>query len=283
MTYQWYPGHMTKTMRQMKEDLKLIDLVIEIADARIPVSGRNPELGNLCGNKARIVIFGKADLADERETARWQEEFRKKGQKTIFCDFRKNSIRKQLLPLIQEATREKAERDRKRGMKPRNVRAMVCGIPNVGKSTFINSFAGTAAAKTGNRPGVTKGRQWIHMGGGVELLDTAGVLWPKFEDQKTGLALALVGSMPDDIIDRGELVVDLIRVLKKRYPGILNARYGCDESREMEAEIMADIAARRGALKKGAEPDYEKVSRLILDDFRSGRIGRITLETAGES
>ena len=214
MNFQWYPGHMTKAKRQMQEDIKLIDLVIELVDARIPLSSRNPDIDELGKNKYRLILMNKADLADRKATEQWSAFFKKKGYYVVSLDARSKNGMKSITEIIMEACKEKMERDRKRGIKNRPVRAMVVGIPNVGKSTFINSYAGKACAKTGNKPGVTKGKQWIRLNKSVELLDTPGILWPKFEDQKVGLRLALIGSIRDEILNTDELAVELIRFLK---------------------------------------------------------------------
>lgn len=210
MNFQWYPGHMTKAKRQMQEDIKLIDLVIELVDARIPLSSRNPDIDELGKNKYRLILMNKADLADRKATEQWSAFFKKKGYYVVSLDARSKNGMKSITDIIMEACKEKMERDRKRGIKNRPVRAMVVGIPNVGKSTFINSYAGKACAKTGNKPGVTKGKQWIRLSKSVELLDTPGILWPKFEDQKVGLRLALIGSIRDEILNTDELAVELI-------------------------------------------------------------------------
>ena len=202
MNIQWYPGHMTKAKRAMKEDLKLIDLVIELVDARVPLSSRNPDIDDLGAGKARIVLLNKADLADEALNRRWAQWFTERGMHVVKIDARNKGTLKQIQAVVQEACKEKIERDRKRGILNRPIRAMVVGIPNVGKSTFINSFAGKACAKTGNKPGVTKGNQWIRLNKTLELLDTPGILWPKFEDQQVGLKLALIGSINDEILNR---------------------------------------------------------------------------------
>lgn len=277
MNYQWYPGHMTKAKRQMQEDIKLIDLVIELVDARIPMSSRNPDIDELGKNKFRLILMNKADLADPECSRAWSNYFREKGFSVILLDARSKSGMKDVTNAILSACSEKIERDRKRGIKNRPVRAMVVGIPNVGKSTFINSYAGKACAKTGNKPGVTKGKQWIRFGKNVELLDTPGILWPKFEDQNVGLRLAMIGSINDEILNTDELAIEMIRFLKEQYPGLLAARYEVEESRT-EAELLCDIALRRQCLGKGGEADYSKAAALLIDDFRSGRLGRITLE-----
>lgn len=279
MNVQWYPGHMTKAKRQMQEDLKLIDLIIELVDARVPLSSRNPDIDQLGQNKSRLILLNKADLADERQNEAWKEYFQSKGFYVVKVDSRNGAGMKTIQNVIQEACKEKIERDRRRGIKNRPIRAMVAGIPNVGKSTFINTFAGKACAKTGNRPGVTKGKQWIRLNKNVELLDTPGILWPKFEDQEVGIRLAFVGSIKDDILNMEELALKLIDYLKERYTGILEKRYGISEAGNA-VEILGDIAKARGCLKKGEELDYTKASGLLFDDFRGGKIGRITLEWA---
>lgn len=281
MNVQWYPGHMTKAKRQMQEDLKLIDLIIELVDARVPLSSRNPDIDSLGQNKARLIILNKADLADERQNEAWTEYFTEKGFHVVQVDSRKGGGIKRVQAMIQEACREKTERDRRRGIKNRPVRAMVAGIPNVGKSTFINTFAGKACAKTGNKPGVTRGKQWIRLNKNVELLDTPGILWPKFEDQKVGERLACIGSVKDDLLNLEELSLLLIDYLKERYPGVLAKRYGIEEEKEA-LKVLEEIAKVRGCLKRGEELDYEKAAGLIFDDFRSGKTGRITLEWAPE-
>ena len=281
MNVQWYPGHMTKAKRQMQEDLKLIDLIIELVDARVPLSSRNPDIDSLGQNKARLIILNKADLADERQNEAWTEYFIKKDFHVVQVDSRKGGGMKRVQAMIQEACREKTERDRRRGIKNRPVRAMVAGIPNVGKSTFINTFAGKACTKTGNKPGVTRGKQWIRLNKNVELLDTPGILWPKFEDQKVGERLACIGSVKDDLLNLEELSLLLIDYLKERYPGVLAKRYGIEEEKE-PLKVLEEIAKVRGCLKRGEELDYEKAAGLIFDDFRSGKTGRITLEWAPE-
>ena len=279
MNVQWYPGHMTKAKRQMQEDIKLIDLIIELVDARVPLSSRNPDIDRLGQGKARLILLNKADLADERQNEAWKTYFQGKGFHVVKVDSRNGAGMKTIQAVIQEACKEKIERDRKRGIRNRPIRAMVAGIPNVGKSTFINTFAGKACAKTGNRPGVTKGKQWIRLNKNVELLDTPGILWPKFEDQAVGVRLAWVGSIKDDILNLEELALELIGFLKERYPGALAERYGISEDGEKLALLEA-VARARGCLKKGEELDYAKASGILFDDFRGGKLGRITLEWA---
>lgn len=277
MNVQWYPGHMTKAKRMMQEDIKLIDVIIDLVDARVPQSSRNPDIDELGKNKARILLLNKADLADAACSETWMECFRAQGYYAVAMDSRNKNGMNVLSRVLQEACREKTERDRRRGILNRPVRAMVAGIPNVGKSTFINTYAGKACAKTGNKPGVTKGKQWIRLNKSVELLDTPGILWPKFEDQAVGMRLAMIGSIRDEILNTEELSLELIAFLQARYPGVLAQRYACAEDQQ-PAEVLGKIARSRGCIRKGSEPDYEKAAALLLDDFRSGRLGRITLE-----
>lgn len=276
MNIQWYPGHMTKAKRAMKEDIKLIDLIIELVDARVPLSSRNPDIDELGAGKARIVLLNKSDLADERCNSVWQSYFETHGCHVVKVNSRNGAGLKQINGVVQEACKEKIERDRRRGILNRPVRAMVVGIPNVGKSTFINSFAGKACAKTGNRPGVTKGNQWIRLNKSLELLDTPGILWPRFEDQQVGIRLALIGSVNDEILNKDELAMELIRFLTKKYPQVLSDRYGIESLNELDA--LKQVARVRACLAKGGELDLMKASNLLIDDFRSGKLGRITLE-----
>ena len=277
MHFQWYPGHMTKAKRQMQEDIKLIDLVIELVDARIPMSSRNPDIDELGKNKARLILLNKSDLAEEKQNDAWVEYFKNKGYSVVKVNSRKGGGIKSIQGVIQEACKEKMERDRKRGILNRPVRAMVVGIPNVGKSTFINSLAGKACAKTGNKPGVTKGKQWIRLNKNVELLDTPGILWPKFEDQTVGLRLAFIGSIKDDLINVEELAAELIQFMKKYYAGVLAEKYKVEEVEDPFVCLQA-VAESRHCLLKGNELDTVKAATLFIDDFRSGRLGRITLE-----
>lgn len=277
MNFQWYPGHMTKAKRMMQENIKLIDLVIELVDARIPMSSRNPDIDELGKNKARLILLNKFDLADEKQTERWMEFFKQKGYSVVKVNSRKGGGIKSIHGVIQEACKEKIERDRKRGILNRPVRAMVVGIPNVGKSTFINALAGKACAKTGNKPGVTKGKQWIRLNKNVELLDTPGILWPKFEDQSVGLKLAFIGSIKDEIMNLEELAAELIHFLTDSYAGVLHSKYGIEEVGDPYA-CLTEIAKNRHCLIKGNELDTLKAANLLLDDFRNGRLGNITLE-----
>ena len=277
MDYQWFPGHMTKAMRQMKEDIKLIDLIIELLDARIPLSSRNPEIDNLGQNKARLVLLNKADLADEKQNNKWIEYFKKKGIVALKINSKNKQGIKEINNAVNIACKEKIERNLKRGIKNRPIRAMVVGIPNVGKSTFINAYAGKNCAKTGNKPGVTKGKQWIRLNKNLELLDTPGVLWPKFDDQKIGMHLAFIGSMNDNILDVSELAFQLIKLLENLYPNAIKDRYSI-EGDDNILQIMCQIAEVRGCKLKGNQPDLDKTSKIVLDDFRSGKLGRITLD-----
>ena len=284
MNIQWYPGHMTKAKRAMKEDIKLIDLIIELVYARVPLASRNPDIDELGKGKARLILLNKSDLASEKQNEAWTAWFKKKGFFVVKVNARSGAGLKQINGVVQEACKEKIERDRRRGILNRPVRAMVVGIPNVGKSTFINSFAGKACTKTGNKPGVTKGNQWIRLNKTLELLDTPGILWPRFEDQRVGLLLAFIGSINDEILNKDELAMELIRFLETYYPQILPQRYLPDEDKEVssgsrtELEWLSQIAKVRGCLLKGGEPDYGKAAAIVIDDFRSGRLGRITLE-----
>ncbi len=277
MNFQWYPGHMTKAKRQMQEDIKLIDVVIELVDGRVPFSSKNPDIDELAKHKSRIILLNKFDLADDKNTLLWKEWYEKQGFFVAFVNSKSGKGVKEVHNVIQQACKEKIERDRKRGIVNRPVRAMIVGIPNVGKSTFINSFAGRACAKTGNRPGVTKGKQWIRLNKGVELLDTPGILWPKFEDQAVGLRLAFIGSIKDEILNITELALELISFLQEHYAGVLEKRYTIQEDMD-RVKVLEGIAEVRSCKLKGNEPDYEKAAGLLLDDFRNGKLGRITLE-----
>ena len=281
MNYQWYPGHMTKAKRMMQENIKLIDLIIELVDARIPMSSRNPDIDELGKGKARIILLNKSALADAGLNQEWESFFKEKGYFVQPLNAKSGAGIKNIQALVQESCKEKIERDRKRGIINRPVRAMVVGIPNVGKSTFINSFAGKACAKTGNKPGVTKGKQWIRLNRNLELLDTPGILWPKFEDQKIGEHLALIGSINDEILHVDELAVALIRNLKNSYLDLLEKRYNITMD-EDAYDTLKKIAIARRCLQKGELPDVDRASSMLLEDFRSGKLGRITLERPEE-
>lgn len=278
MNVQWYPGHMTKAKRMMQEDIKLIDLIVELVDARVPQSSRNPDIDELGKNKSRLILLNKSDLSDERRNSQWENYFREKGFHVQRINARSGAGVKAVNGLIQEACREKIERDRRRGIRNRPVRAMVVGIPNVGKSTFINTYAGKACTKTGNKPGVTKGKQWIRLNKSVELLDTPGILWPKFEDPEVGIRLALIGSIKDDILNLDELSLRLIHYLREEYPQVLAGRYQILEEGS-DVQVLEAVARNRNCLLKGQELDYSKAAGILLDEFRNGKIGRITLES----
>ncbi len=286
MDYQWYPGHMTKARRMMQENIGLVDLVIELADARIPLCSRNPDIDSLCGNKARILLMTKADMADPARTAKFQKYFEDKGFMVIAMDARTRKANEKIKAYVEKACAAKRERDKRRGIVGRPLRAMVVGIPNVGKSTFINSFAGKASAKTGNKPGVTRGKQWIRLNKNLELLDTPGILWPKFEDRQVGVNLALTGAIRQELLEEQELSLELLDFLQREYPALIKERYA-PEGAEWEfpmdnVKLLEEIALSRNLLKTGGEPDWQRASKMILDDFRNGKTGRISLETPPE-
>ena len=299
MNIQWYPGHMTRAKRNMAGDVKLVDMVIELLDARAPRSTENPDIRKLTAGKKRLVLLNKADLADDAVTGLWIREFRSQGCEVVALDSRKRDG----IGLVRQAAArlcaEKWEKDRKKGLtRQRAAKAMVCGIPNVGKSTFINSLVGKASAKTGDKPGVTKGNQWLTVNQEFLLLDTPGVLWPKFEDETVGLHLAMIGAINDNILNPEELSMKLCALLQESYPGVLSERYGFSEA-ELSAILdsgslpevlgldrrslaaLSLVAEKRKCVKRGGEPDYERASRILIDDFRSGRLGRISLERPG--
>ncbi len=283
MHFQWYPGHMAKAKRSMQEDMKLIDVVIELVDARIPYSSTNPDIDALAKNKSRVILLNKADMADQRYNHAWKEYFEEKGYYASLVNSRSGSGVKQVQDVVNKACQAKIERDRRRGILNRPVRAMIVGIPNVGKSTFINSFVGKASTKTGNKPGVTKGKQWIRLSKTIELLDTPGILWPKFEDQSVGLKLALIGSINDNIVNTTDMSLELILLLHKYYPEVLPNRYGLEiPATELDipgaAMVLEQIARKRSCLQKGGEPDVDRAAILFVDDFRSTKLGNITLE-----
>lgn len=284
MQFQWYPGHMTKAKRMMQENINLIDLVIELVDARVPLGSRNPDIDELGKNKARLILLNKSDLADEKANKLWMEYFKSRGFHVLEINARSGQGLRAIYSMVREACKEKIERDRRRGIKNRPVRAIVVGIPNVGKSTFINSFAGKACTKTGNKPGVTKGKQWIRLNRELEFLDTPGILWPKFESEEVGRNLAMIGSMNDEILQMTELAADLIAYLLIHYKEALHERYQIvpkeDGVREEDTplSVLKHVCEVRKCYKRGQEADYEKAAAIVVDDFRSGRIGRITLE-----
>ena len=273
----WYPGHMKKTRELIRDNLKAVDAVVEIIDSRIPVSSRNPVIAELTESKRRIVVLGKADLADPEETAKWRERISAEDGVVRAMDLNLQSgenIKKLLRALEEEQDMRNAERSVKRPL-----RMMIVGVPNVGKSSLINRLTGKRSALTGDKPGVTRGKQWLTLSNGMQLLDTPGILWPKFEDPEAGLNLAFCGSIKDDILGVQDLGFELIRVLGERYPDLLMDRYKLDEISDQPIENMDNIAIRRGFLMSGKRIDYERTGRTVLDEFRGGKIGRITLET----
>ena len=279
MNIQWYPGHMTKAKRMMEENIKLIDLVIELLDARIPVSSKNPDIDTLAKGKARLIILNKADLADDKATIDWIEYYKSQGINAVKVNSRMKNFTKQINEAILKSSEAIIARNLKRGIKNKPIRAMIVGIPNVGKSTFINTLSGRAAAKTGNKPGVTKGKQWIKIAGNIELLDTPGILWPKFDDEKIGEHIAFIGSVNEEIIDIEELSVNLISTLKESHSGLLASRYEVSEELS-DYEILKGIAINRNCLLKGGESDTKRAAKLLLDDFKEGKLSKITLEKA---
>ena len=278
--FNWYPGHMAKAKRTMQEDMKKVDLCVELLDARVPVSSRNPDIDTLSRGKYRLILLNKADLADEARTKAWIETFRAQGIRALALDARMNAKLSAVRKAMEDACAEKRAKDAARGIAARPVRAMVCGIPNVGKSTFINSLAGKASLKTGNKPGVTKANQWITVSNGVQLLDTPGVLWPKFEDPRVGLHLAFIGSINEDILPKEELAYEFVKTAKEQdLIALLEKRYGIElQDAGDPNEVIDRIGRKRNCMKKGGETDILKTSVLILEDFKAGRLGRITLE-----
>ncbi len=268
---------MTKAKRAMSDAIKLVDIIIEMTDARAPEATRNPEITGLGTGKSRIIILNKADLADENANIRWASYYKEQGYECMFMDSRQKNGVNSLIKAIENVSKDKRERDAKRGIKNRPVRAMVAGIPNVGKSTLINTVSGRAMAKTGNKPGVTKGNQWIKLKGQVELLDTPGILWPKFEDERVGEMIAFIGSINDMIIDIRELGLELIKWLLKNRLEVLEERFDIKEG-EDENAVLIKIATVRGCTKKGGELDYDKAASVLVNEFRSGKLGRITLQ-----
>lgn len=284
MHVQWFPGHMAKTKRMIQEQIKLVDVVIEIVDARLPISSRNPLIEQLVGDKKpRVVILNKEDLADPKRTAYWVQYFSQQDACKAF-PFNATVGKKQLIAKLKEAllelTAEKRERQAKKGIRKQTIRCMIVGIPNVGKSTFINILVGKKAAQTGDKPGVTRGTQWIRLDEDLELLDTPGILWPKFEDEEVGFRLAVSGAVNDDVFDQEEAAFRLIGFLREKYPVLLQERFKLDDEtlQQEPLYILDQIGKNRGCLLKGGKIDYAKVAKAILIDFRQAKIGRITLE-----
>lgn len=270
----WYPGHMKKTRELIQDNLKAVDVVVEILDSRIPVSSRNPIIDEIVGDKRRIIVLGKADLADPAETQKWKEHFESRGNRTLALNLQSGENIKQLLKALEQ---EEEKRNEQKSFK-RPLRLMIVGVPNVGKSSLINRLTGKKSTRTGDRPGVTTGKQWITLSNGMQLLDTPGILWPKFEDRNVGLCLAFCGSIKDDILGVQDLAYELIKVLEKDYPDNLIERYKLDEIFEETIDNMDAIAKKRGFILSGKRIDYERTGRIVLDEFRGGKLGRITLE-----
>ena len=288
-TVKWYPGHMSKARREMEADMKLVELVIEIVDARCPVSSRNPDIDKIAKGKSRLILLNKADLADKYISEKWKKYFEDKGIRVVFINSKQKEGIRNVLPNVKEVCADKIKRNLERGIKNQPIRAMVVGIPNVGKSTFINAFAGRNITKTGDKPGVTKGKQWIKINPELELLDTPGILWPKFEDQEVGKRLAMIGSINDEILVVEELAGNLLDYLYDNYFDLIKERYKIDEDTlkpleddaqfvTKESLLLDKVSLTLGCLKKGGVPDYFKAASRFLDEFRAGRIGKISLE-----
>ncbi len=278
MNIQWYPGHMTKTRRQIEADLKLVDAVCEIVDARIPISSRNPDIDSICGNKPRIIVLNRMDLADSNATKRWLAYFRQKGMAAVATDCKHRKGITEFQPAVRSVLKEKLERDAAKGMnKP--MRVMVVGIPNVGKSTLINQISGRKGAKAENRPGVTRGKQWVTVDSSLLLLDTPGILWPKFDDPNVGMKLAYTGAVKENVIDTEELACYLMELLWKHYPDTLRQRYKVDMPENTPGyKLLEEAGRKRGYLLARGEIHTERMAKVLLDEYRSGKLGLITLE-----
>ena len=283
MNIQWYPGHMTKTRRQIQADLKLVDLVAEIIDARIPISSRNPDIDEIVGDKPRLIILNRADQADPAMNKMWGDWFRQRGWWVMETNARDGKGVNQFSAAIKSALKDKIEQWKAKGLVGRPVRAMVVGVPNVGKSTFINQVAKKKSAKAGNKPGVTRGKQWVNVDPGLDLLDTPGILWPKFEDEITGMHLAFTGAVKDEIMDRETLACHLIEILGARYPQAVTDRYKVEPQPGQPGwELLEACGRKRGFLISGGEVDTERIARVLLEEYRSGKLGNFTLETPQE-
>ena len=282
---QWFPGHMAKTRRLMKENLPLVDVVVEITDARVPASSRNPEMKNLVGGKPRVVVLNKCDMADEALTAEWIEYYRTNGVRTVAMDCRSGKGLNKLVPTVKEVMKKELEKRAAKGMEGKPIRMMIVGIPNVGKSSFINRVAGGKRAKVEDRPGVTRGKQWVTLEKGIDLLDMPGVLWPKFDDKTVGEHLAFTGAIKDDILDTELLAMRLADLLNREYHSLLCERYRLTDEETAGIEpydLLSLIGAKRGMKISGGEVDTERAAAMLLDEFRGGKIGRMTLEMPNE-
>lgn len=283
MNIQWYPGHMTKAKRMMEENIQLVDVVIEMLDARVPYSSRNPEFIKIAKNKPRIVLLNKIDLADDVMTRRWTKILKDEGAAVVTVNSKDGKGMNSVLPACKEVCKEKIERNKARGIIGRPVRAMVVGIPNVGKSTFINKLVGKASAKTGNKPGVTKGKQWIKIKSDFELLDTPGLLWPRFEDQKVGVALALIGSIKEQLLDARELTFHMIELMRTHYKQQFLNKYDVEDMENKELmTILEEATLLRKILKTGGVPDTDRMALILLEEFRNGKFGKVTIDTIDE-
>ena len=282
MLIQWYPGHMTKTRRQMETDLKLVDAVCEIVDARIPFASRNPDIDSICGHKPRIIVLNRMDLADPEATKEWAGYFKSKGMAVVIADCKTRKGLNAFTPAVRSVLQEKIQRNEAKGMK-KALRVMVVGIPNVGKSTLINQISGRKGAKAENRPGVTRGKQWVTVDSGLQLLDTPGILWPKFEDPEVGMMLAYTGAVKEGVIDIEELACRLMELLHKYYPQVLLDRYKVEAEAGTPGYELLEMAGRkRGFLLARGEIHTERMAKVLLDEYRSGKLGRFTLEEPGE-
>ncbi len=280
MNIQWYPGHMTKTRRQMESDIRLVDAVCEIVDVRIPLASRNPDIDSICGSKPRLMILNRIDMADPAETKKWAAYFRSQGMAVLETDCKNRKGTKEFAPMVRQLLKDQIQKYQEKGMVGRTIRVMIVGIPNVGKSTLINQVSGRKSAKAENRPGVTRGKQWVTVEKGLELLDTPGILWPKFEDQEVGMKLSYTGAIKDDVVDIETLACNLMDLLGRKYPRVLETRYKITVPETFQGyELLELCGKKRGMLISGGEVDTERMSRVLLEEYRSGKLGRFTFES----